>query len=261
MWHDDGVLHATAIHGHAGKNVEKVQYETMRKLRSHMSNFVHTTPGGLGATFIAEDGKGGTELASPTNSDWFKCLMRGCHKCVEDIWIPDWALTIRELLCCQMLLESDWELFEGDVHGRLKMIGGFAAGLRGEEIVRTDLRAIQKHWNELMEHPDAPHVPLMLAGRFKREIGEKLFCQPLALESMSGLQIRLWMFRLIGAYNALQVTEGPVFQMAGKTAGSIKRAQIGHLDPSNATCNIETSPGKMAEYYSGNDGEIFQSKS
>jgi hypothetical protein len=71
----------------------------------------------------------------------------------------------------------------------------------------------------------------MLVGQFKREIGEKLFCQPLALESKSGLQIRLWMFCLIGAYNALQVTEGPVICTAGKTPGSIKQAQIGDLDP------------------------------
>jgi hypothetical protein len=155
-----------------------------------------------------------------------------------DIWIPDRALTIRELLCCQTLLESDWELFEGDEHGQLKtaltavsLIGGFAAGLRGEEIVRMDLGAIRKHWNESMEHPDAPHVPLMLAGRFKREIGEKLFCQPLALESKSGLKIRLWMFRLIGAYDKLKVVDGPVFRTAGKVQGTIRRAQIGDLDP------------------------------
>jgi hypothetical protein len=76
----------------------------------------------------------------------------------------------------------------------VSMIGGFAAGLRGKEIVRMDLGAIQKHWNESMDHLDAPHVPLMLVGQFKHEIGEKLFGQPLALESKLGLQICLWMF-------------------------------------------------------------------
>jgi hypothetical protein len=53
----------------AGKNADKIQYETMRKLRSHMSNFIHTTPGGLGATFIADDGKGGMVSTSHTNLD------------------------------------------------------------------------------------------------------------------------------------------------------------------------------------------------
>jgi hypothetical protein len=45
-----------------------------------MSNFVHTTPEGLGATFIVDVGKGGTESVSPTNTDWFKWFMRGCHR-------------------------------------------------------------------------------------------------------------------------------------------------------------------------------------
>jgi hypothetical protein len=222
----------------AGKNSDKIQYETMQKLRSHMSNFVHTTPTGLGATLIADDRKGGTVSASPTNSDWFKGFMRGCHRRMGDIWIPDRALTIQELLCAQTLLENDWELFEGDAHGKLKtaltavsVIGGFAAVLRGEEIVRMDLGAIRKHWNESMEHPDAPHVPLMLAGRFKREVGEKLFCQPLALESKSGLKIWLWMFWLIGSYDALKIVDRPVFRTAGKGPGTIRRAQIADLDP------------------------------
>jgi hypothetical protein len=39
-------------------------------------------------------------------------------------------------------------------------IYGFAAALRGEEIVKMDFGAIRKHWDEAMEHPDAPHVPL-----------------------------------------------------------------------------------------------------
>jgi hypothetical protein len=214
-----------------GKNADKIQYETMQKLRSHMSNFVHTMPTGLGATSVVDDRKGRTVTVSPTNSDWFKRFMRGCHRRMGDVWIPDRALTIRELLCCQTLLENDWELFKGDAHGKLKMaltavslIGGFTAALRGEEIVRMDLGAIRKHWNESMEHPDAPHVPLMLAGRFKREVGEKLFCQPLSLESKSGLKIRLWMFRLMGAYDALKIVDGPVFRTAGKMVGTIRRA-------------------------------------
>jgi hypothetical protein len=127
-------------------------------------------------------------------------------------------------------LGIDWR----DADGRLKMaltavsmMCGFAAGLRGEEIVRMGLGAIRKDWNESME----PHVPLMLVGHFKQEIGEKLFCQPLALKSKSGLQIRLWMFWLIGAYNALKVVDGSVFWMAGKMQGMIKRAHISDLDP------------------------------
>jgi hypothetical protein len=55
--------------------------------------------------------------------------------------------------------------------------------------MRMDLGAIRKHWDKAMDHPDALHFPLMLARRFKSEVGEKLFCQPLAPESKLGLKI------------------------------------------------------------------------
>jgi hypothetical protein len=104
----------------AGKNADTIQYKAMQKVRSHMSNFVPTTPGGLGSTFIMDDGKGGTVSMSPTNLDWIKCFMRGCHKKMGNVWIPDRALTVRELLCSQTLLEDDWKFFEGDKEGRLR---------------------------------------------------------------------------------------------------------------------------------------------
>jgi hypothetical protein len=119
---------------------------------------------------------------------------------------------------CSDTVRGRLGVFEGDSEGRLRtaltsmmMIDGFAAALRGEEIVRMDLGAIRKHWDEAMEHPDAPHVPLILARRFKREVGEKLFCQPLATSSKSGLNIPPWTFWLIEAYSEMGTVDVPVF--------------------------------------------------
>jgi hypothetical protein len=51
-----------------GKNADTIQFETMRKLRGHYSNFHHTLPSGTGWTTIA-DGKGvATFTTSPTYS-------------------------------------------------------------------------------------------------------------------------------------------------------------------------------------------------
>jgi hypothetical protein len=38
----------------AGQNAETIQFEMMRKLRSHYSNYFHTLPGGTGWTTIAD---------------------------------------------------------------------------------------------------------------------------------------------------------------------------------------------------------------
>jgi hypothetical protein len=72
----------------------------------------------------------------------------------------------------------------------------------------------------------------MLAGRFKREIGEKLFCQPLAMESTSKVKIALWFFhRTLGVLVNMGIVSGPIFRVPGKKPGSYKRATIGDLDP------------------------------
>lgn len=55
-----------------GRNATQVQFETARKMRSVMSNFIHMTPGGAGCAAIGSSDCGGMHfLASPANSHWF----------------------------------------------------------------------------------------------------------------------------------------------------------------------------------------------
>ena len=184
-----------------GLNSRNIQYETTRKLRSFLSNFIHATYGGHGDTFMSDSGKGGTVSRSPTNSPWFQKFMQGLHKRMGDVWIPDRALLKREFMYCLTLLEEDWTFYSNaeDTRGKsttgltaCMLLAGWFAALRGEEIVRIDMGQMRQHWVESTEHEGAPHIPLMLSGRFKREIGEKVFCQPLAMESRSGVTIGRW---------------------------------------------------------------------
>jgi hypothetical protein len=223
-----------------GINSSNIQFETLRKMRTHLANFIHTIPGGRGATlFMTDDGTGGTLSNSPTNTEWFRRFMKGCHKRMGDVWVPDRALTVKELTCALSLLQEDWITFRNDIQGKKEtclmastLISGFFAALRGEEIVRVDLGAMRKHWNEGVNHPEEPHVPLMLAGRFKREVGEKLFCQPLGMESKSQVLIALWFHRALDVLGKLGIVSGPMFRVPGKKSGSYKRASMGDLDPS-----------------------------
>jgi hypothetical protein len=153
-----------------------------------------------------------------------------------DTWIPDRAITLEEILHCYILLEEDWVKFAGDRDMRLQtalmamiLVGGFSGGLRGEELPKLELGAIRKHWDEAIQHT-TPHVPLVLAGRFKMSDGEKLFFLPLACQSTSGIHIRLWVHRLLEAYGAVQVYSGPVFRVGGRRE-KVKRSAMGDLDP------------------------------
>ena len=135
-----------------------------------------------------------------------------------------------------MILKEDWARYTDDPTKRLEMplttmflIGDFSGGLRGEELPKMELGAIQKYWSEALEHPNTPHVPLVLSGRFKQTDGEWLYFLPLACHSQAGIEICLWAYRLLQTYRVLGVVSGPVFRFAHKGA-KIMRSLVGDLD-------------------------------
>ena len=146
------------------------------------------------------------------------------------------ATTINEVHHCFKLLEEDWETFALDPSMRLQtaltgmiLVGGFSGALRGEELPKLELGAIHKHWEEAVSHPRVPHVPLVLSGRFMVTEGEKLFFLPLACQSESGIDNRLWAHRMLETYGKLGVTGGPVFRVQHKGT-KIRRCAVGDLD-------------------------------
>jgi hypothetical protein len=221
-----------------GKNAAFVQYETIRKTRSHVSNFYHTVPGGMGEMFIGSETNVSGMTRSPTNSLWFKPFMQGCHRRMGDVWCPDRPITIREALAIQEDLEKDWSDFVWDPEGRLKtaitgvmLTAGLGGGMRGEELNRLDIGIIHKHWMEAVNHPEVAHVPLGMVGRFKRTIGKKLYIQPLALRSKSGLEYRLWMYRMLCEYALVGIDSGPVFRRSRRRpTDKVERARVGDIN-------------------------------
>ena len=223
----------------AGINTETIQFETMRKLRSHYGSFVHTTPAGAGMATISDDRSTSFFSNSPSNSYWFRRFMQGIHRRMGDTWIPDRALTIDEVLHMQALLEEDWAHQTDDWLGRLQtsllacaIIGTFGNGLRGEEVIRTELGEIRKYWTESLDHPTTPHIPWVMSGRFKQLVGERMYFQPMSLRSASGIEYKRWMLRMIESYAHFGVTTGPVFRLAKVDGqGRVRRSQVGDLDP------------------------------
>jgi hypothetical protein len=220
-----------------GRNAQHIQFQTMRQLRSHFSNFYHTTPYGVGMATAGADGSNMFFSNSPTNSYWFKRFMLGSHRRMGDIWVPDRALTIDELLKALELLEEDWVDYAHDISGKLQVAllaaalsAGFSGGLRGEEIPRADLGLIRENWEEALNHPRAPHIPWAMVGRFKTETGEKVFYQPLAIISKSGIENGKWVRRVIDSYAELGIVSGPMFRVKKKGGGS-QRCRPADLDP------------------------------
>ena len=127
-----------------------------------------------------------------------------------DVWIPDRALSLDEMLHMMVILEEDWANKHQDAVGQSEtsllacaLLGTFGNGLRGEELMRTELGEIRQYWEESLAHPTTPHVPWVMSGRFKQVVGEKLYFQPMAIRSRSGLEYKKWMERMIYSYNVL----------------------------------------------------------
>jgi len=58
-----------------------------------------------------------------------------------------------------------------------------------------------------------------------------LFCQPLALKSKSGLDIKGCFFHTIWVLEMTGVVNGPMFRVAGSKNKSYKRASMGDMEP------------------------------
>jgi hypothetical protein len=150
------------------------------------------------------------------------------------VWIPDRALTIDELQAALGILEEDWKLVSKlPAAQRLKVAlqgvlysSGFASGLRGEELPRIEIGPILRHWQESVHHPRICHVTLFLQGRFKRQVGEKMFVQPLAYKTQSGIPVGKWMQRALRTYRELNIHAGPMFRRNKGNA----RARVSDLD-------------------------------
>ena len=120
----------------AGNNADTIQFETMRKLRSHYANFVHTTPNGTGMAAMSGDSSSTFFSNSASNSYWFRRFMQGVHKRMGDVWIPDRAITIDEVLRMMTLLEEDWT---AQLAGLDRSSGDGANGMCHHRLVRERL--------------------------------------------------------------------------------------------------------------------------
>ncbi|KAL7563946.1 hypothetical protein ACA910_017561 [Epithemia clementina (nom. ined.)] len=221
-----------------GRNTTQIQFEMARKVRSTVSNFIHTTPRGVGISTVGQGERAGFFFSgSPTNSQWFKRFMSGCHRQMGDVWIPDKAVTLEEIHAALEILQVEYTTLS-HCHRRLEicltaslllLLVGYTAALRGEEIPQIDIGMIQKYWSEGRDYKCKPHVPLALLGRFKQTNGSlKTFVQPLAPVTTSGIRIQEWIGRMIEEYDKVEVKSGPMFRAPGK-GSTPKRATVSHL--------------------------------
>ena len=105
------------------------------------------------------------------------------------------------------------------------IITGYYGGLRGEAISKADQGVMAEHFNQAVNRSEFLFVPLMMLGRFKRQVGEKKFFQPLVVKTRDGRDLCTWFTRLMNIQVAGGVCKGSLF---ANNAG--KRMFIAEMD-------------------------------
>ena len=228
-----------------GRNEPVVQSETLRQLRATYTKNWESSP--TGVMEVASFGRGAGRVrptSCPSQSEWFADFWRGLEARMGHKSRANHAITMTAMVEAITFLLNDAEETDAPTEANyLFKVGAFltvctAASLRGYECFYTDLSALRRFIhigkegvvprridrNSILTEEECmalPHVVLPLLGKFKGEIGIDHHVINLANESMSGLQPRWWLEKLIEIADLEGRVAGPAF---ATPAGDLLRA-------------------------------------
>lgn len=212
-----------------GRNSDRLQFTSIRKLRSSYSNYVHTCEGGVRGSFLSG---GGMQSGYMTNSAghhfWFRRFMEGCHRRMGDVWLPNAPIT-KEIMFKSLHILKE-EVGEGNDFlpeaTACMLIAGYYGGLRGEEINRLHMKPLVDNW-EKATNSKHPYIPLAIVGRLKGGDRERrIINHPLVCKTKSGTDLQFWFHRLMTFRKEQNTVDGYMFlKESGKD-----RARLSDMD-------------------------------
>ena len=255
-----------------GINETNVQFGTIRKTRSCLTNYANTTVAELSEPVLVGGLKGirFNFSGTPLNGLWFDRFKSGCHSRMGDDIRPDKAMSIELLLEIQNL--SELKLFRCRTNESVLAVClnavfhtvSFVGGFRGEEMPMMSVDATAKCL-AYGPHPDPKlaHVMIALRGRVKGERkAEACHLIPIVAVTRSGLKPKLWVERAVEAYLRLGITHGWMFRDSRGAPGRQKDYEPELFDLIETVIENESLPERLlpkatvvhVEYGSGRSG-------
>lgn len=200
-----------------GRYKEHTQFQTIRKLRSAYSNLYHAS--GTGSTCMATLGRDSAKhfLSNClTHSTWFEKFAKGCLRRMGQEVQQDLAISIKVMMALMGQLEEEWNRTKGHFQEVVAFVGAFCCiayggSFRGNEVFLTDLHGLVKYTQMQLMEEDIRYVIIPLLGCFKTEDGERYHLTSLAYRTDSGINIGIWVERLVQVKMWHQQTHGPAF--------------------------------------------------
>ena len=236
-----------SIHA-VGRNEPTVQAETLRQLRATYTKNWDSSPRGV--LEVASFGRGAGRVrptSCPSQSEWFADFWRGLEARMGHKSKANHAITITAMVHAIKYIKDDAADSPSiDEANYLLKVGAFltictAASLRGYEGFYTELAGLRRFIHVgregVVPHPlnkatvlteeqcmALPHVVLPLLGKFKGEVGIDHHVINLANETMSGLQPRWWLEKLVEIADFEGRVGGPAF--ASPTGDLLRSADV-----------------------------------
>lgn len=189
-----------------GKKKDTVQYSTARKVRATLSKIWEASPEAHADLVLSSSSRKGRYVATraPSESRWYESFNLGVSARMGDVVSQDRAYTIEVLHRLVASYEAEWiesgyDMPLSTLSSVMFLLVSSLGGMRGFEVMWTDLAALRYDLQYCEEVGDFTAVSWPIVGRFKAHDG-RLGCYmiPIAGKTRSGIRFFDWTQRFVG---------------------------------------------------------------
>ena len=189
-----------------GRLADYIQFDSVRKMRSALSNIYSATSIGSKGRTTYKSATGTTfhSTDDPMQSILMERFMKGVKARMPVDSEQNLALSGKVVKRILDKIEFKWALPFTPLKEKrlLTMVAGYIVvtytySLRGNEGFWVDGDALCKHINLGRDDHPIPHVVVSLVGFFKAETGERMHVFSLANRTKSGIRVRVWLERVV----------------------------------------------------------------
>jgi hypothetical protein len=213
------------------------QFATIRKLRSGYHNVYMSSPTEAMSLRTVGGDKGKHFLNTcPTHSSWFESFALGCLRCMGQEVRQDRAISLLVMHALMAQFDTEWRSTV-DPHHQLRIsslaaysVICFCGSFRGPEVFLVDLFGLRKYLSTPRHASELAYVIIPLLGKLKNEYGERYHLTPLSSTTSSGLQVELWVHRLVQGQAHFQRFQGPAFRTHSGSPAFTRDFELDILD-------------------------------
>ena len=205
-----------------GRGGGTIAYATARRLRGTYTTLWEASPDGFSDLVLTSGSVKGRFVLThaPSEGRWYQRFAQGVSARMGDIVRQDRAYTIEIVLAVVAAFEREWQLLGysmplSSINACMFFLVSCLGGMRGFEVVWTDLGALRYDLAYCESHEDLSAVSWPIIGRFKAEHGTHgCYMIPIAGETNHGINFFQWTLRFVNRLEMEGLTEGWAFQRA-----------------------------------------------